>query len=434
MNFDVNILKSKIGKDVILTFFSQLLILISLFVTNKVLSSQLSIESYGVYSIIKKNSAVISFIMLSGMGIAIPKYLSFYKAKGEENKTKSTLVSAILLILFSTILLGLLFLIFKNELTPIITGTLIDDGLFLSVIFYSFSICVSSFLYSFYRGEGDFFKYNISQMIIQILILIGSFFNFGQVLYVLNIWSIVTLLYCSYLVYDDMVIYFKGFRIKDNIKLIKSSLKELLPFGFTRLIGDFVLFSFYAVPLIITNSRFGISETAFFSTGIMISNMITPFFAFLGMILLPYVSERFALNQHRQIQKSVNILMFVYILLSVFIGFIVYFNVEFFIELFFNKKYLESTGIVKILIWSVLPQAIYLLLRNPLDAVSNFPFNTVNLTISFIVMVILFNYSNSMINISYSFLISNIILSLLSIISWYTFYYKHKNKYPNTIN
>ena len=97
-------LKSKLGKDVIVTFIAQAFIMVTFFIVNKVFSNTLGVELYGQYSLIKKNSAVISMVMLAGMGIAIPRFVAFYKAKANITKANSIVISSLIIVLLVTTL------------------------------------------------------------------------------------------------------------------------------------------------------------------------------------------------------------------------------------------------------------------------------------------------------------------------------------------
>ena len=419
--FDI---KSKLGKDVIVTFVAQALIMVTFFIVNKVLSNTLGVELYGQYSLIKKNTAVISMVMLAGMGIAIPRFVAFYKAKANNTKANSIVISSLIIVLLVTVLTITFAFVFNNQLETIVIGISGDLKLYYVTLIYSFSICISAFMYSFYRGNGDFLKFNISQIVIQVLILVSCFFVNKQLINVLLFWSVLTIVATVIIVYKDFVCIFSESRQQLKLVDLKDSMIELLPFGTTRLIGDFVLFSFNALPLIFSNSEFGIRQTAFFSVGIMIANMITPLFGFLGMVLLPYVSEQVAAENHQKIKSSVNRLMGIYVVLSVIMTLFVIFFADFVIQLLFSVDYIESRDIVIVLIWTIVAQAVYLLLRNPIDAISKFPLNTINLILSFIVMLVLFIFSDSLIQLTYSFLAANFVLAFLSVVSWYIIYPK----------
>jgi len=389
------------------------------FLVNKILSNELGVEGYGQYSIIKKNIGVISFVMLGGMGIALPRYISYYKVKNDKEKESSIIIGAIVIVLFLSLLVFSLFAILKSELCKLIIGSSGNNSLYYASILFSFSVCLSSFLFSYSRGKGNFIQYNVTQIVYQTIILICCFFCQRQLLFLVNLWSFTTLIFTIFILSGEFKVFVKVFFQGKWFYLLRDSIQELLVYGLPRLLGDFVLFSFSAAPLIILNSKLGIKATAFFSVGVTLTNMITPLFSFLGLILLPYVSELLGLNQKTKIKLAVNKLLLVYIGLSVVMCIFIFYNANLFVTLLFSSKYLSSIIIIKIIIWSVLPQAIYLLLRNPLDAVSKIPFNTINLIISFLVMLFLLFNSKSLIDFSISFLISYSILASLSILAWF---------------
>ena len=70
-SFPSRLLASDFGRDAVLTFSCQIVVMLSMLLLNKILSNQLSVEGFGQYNIIRRSSAVLSFVMLGGMGIAI---------------------------------------------------------------------------------------------------------------------------------------------------------------------------------------------------------------------------------------------------------------------------------------------------------------------------------------------------------------------------
>lgn len=414
-------LKSKIGKDIAITFAAQMLIMLTFLIVNKIVSNGLGIENYGLYSLIKKNSAVISMVMLGGMGIALPRYFALYKGRNDIQKSNYIAIASILFVIVVSVICTLSGIILSNFFENIIIGTH-NLKLYLITFLYSFSIALSSYIYAFYRGSGNFIKYNLTQIIVQILLLGSTFFFKEKIVDLFLIWSILTLVYSLYELYRILRNTLIETDKNNFFKKLKSAINEISTYGITRLFGDLVLFSFYAIPLIYSNTKFGNLETAYFSVGITLSNMITPLFGLLGMVLLPYVSEQIANNQHSLIKATVNKLVLLYLIISSLISILLIQFLPFFIELLFSSEYLISINIVKIIVWSVIAQSIYLLLRNPLDAVSKAPLNTFNLIISFICMVLLLNKSSNLIQMGYAFLFSNLLLALLSIFSWYFIY------------
>lgn len=86
-----------------------------------------------------------------------------------------------------------------------------------------------------------------------------------------------------------------------------------------------------------------------------------------------------------------------------------------------------ANDISKVLVLSILPQSIYLLYRNPNDAVSVFPFNTVMLAASFVILVVGFMYFHTLLQYAYVYLFISIFQCCSSVLAWTCFYRKKEN-------
>ena len=67
------------GQDVVWTFALQIGVMVCAFVITKLLASRLSIDDFGQYNVIKRSVQVLSFVMLAGVGIALPRYIPLYR-------------------------------------------------------------------------------------------------------------------------------------------------------------------------------------------------------------------------------------------------------------------------------------------------------------------------------------------------------------------
>jgi hypothetical protein len=67
---------------------------------------------------------------------------------------------------------------------------------------------------------------------------------------------------------------------------------------------------------------------------------------------------------------------------------------------------------------AILPQSIYLLYRNPIDAISKTPYNTLNLGICLTIMVFAFYQLNTLQHFAYAFLGVCILKGVISILTW----------------
>lgn len=387
---------SALGKDIGITLASQIAIMILALVVNKLLSVMLGVEGYGQYSIIKKSTQVLSFVMLSGMGIALPRYFSGFIAQKDYVGAKSTVASSLLVTITVSLIVTTLCLVFFRQLSPLLTGGS-DHRLYIAAILFALSLTFSSLLFAYYRGADAFKNFGVSQIAIQLIITISTIFWGRDLLQVLIIWSGATLIYViiSIIIESGKNKLYKENRVTRNKDIIPQ-LKKMTKYGMPRMLGDFFLFSFAAFPLIYISRKTGLTESSYFATGITLTSLITPFFAFTGMVLLPYVSRAKAENNFTAADKLVKQLSIGYIILSLAAITVLWFGIELFIKIFFSSGFLPSINVSRIIILSILFESIYLLLRNPIDAVSNFPYNTVNLFVCIVVMVVMFSFCSNL--------------------------------------
>lgn len=411
-------IRSSLGKDILITLVAQLTIMILALVVNKLLSVKLGVDGYGQYSIIKKSTQVISFVMLGGMGIAIPRYLSTYLAQNNLVRVKSTMIASLLVILMVGTIVLTVCLLLINTLSPVVVGEN-NYKLFITGLLFAVSITTSSWLFAYYRGTNSFLNFGISQIVVQVLITIGALFYGGNLILVLNIWSVSTILYVIVSMIWD---YSRNKWWKDHHVTwhfdVAGQLKTLFSYGMPRMVGDFFLFSFAAFPLVYINETIGLTSSSFYATGLTLTSMVTPLFGFLGMVLLPYISTAVVQNNFKHTDKLIKQLTIIYVVLSVLAIFVLWLGMDIFIRLFFSEEFIPSAYVARILTASILFESIYLLLRNPIDAVSMFPYNTVNLLICLVVLVVLFSFSRTLEAFAFSYLLVTILKSCLSFLTW----------------
>lgn len=412
------ILKSEFNKDLLITITGQIVVLIVAFALNKIVSYYLGTESYGIYTISKRSAGLISYLILFGIGIAIPKYLAISIEKNDEIDESRYILSALIMMFsISLVLLGFV-LIFKKFFTMIIFGSLKYEELLLPIFMYSISLSFITFIYSYYRGVNNFYKYNIFQISVQIIVLVIAFVYHENVKEILVLWSsfigVVSFMFLAIIISKKV----RTARISFPYKDLWPYIKELFSFCAPRVPGEFVLFSFTLIPLIIINHRFGLLESSTFSAATTINNMLNPFFSFIGLILLPFVSKKIVNGGFDEVVTKVNILMKIYIVFSLIAIIGVVILTPMIVEILFSKEFLFLVPVVRHLVVTILPYSLYLLLRNPIDGASKFPYNTINLIISFVLMNITLLLVTNTVGIELAFLLGYFCLGILSYLAW----------------
>ena len=146
--------------------------------------------------------------------------------------------------------------------------------------------------------------------------------------------------------------------------------------------------------------------------------MVTPVFSFMGIILLPFVSECIAKGEMQAANRFVNRLALLYVGASLLITLILYAFTSLLTCLLFTSSYVVTADLSRIMILAILPQAIYLLYRNPIDAVSVIPYNTIILGICLVVMIVSFSLSTTLAQFAWAYLAVSALQGLMSWLTW----------------
>ena len=410
---------SSFRKDVLWTFSTQIIVMLLAFGITKVASNRLSVDDFGQYNVIRRSVSVISFIMLAGMGITLPRYLAIFQGARHYRKMIDLTFCSFIFVIAVCVLTCVIGIVFSSYFIPIVTGSS-DASLYWIAMAFAFGTAISSFLIAYYRGVNDFKKYSLSQIALQLLlflcmILIPSI-NVNTIFVTWFIASVLlTLLFFLFENFHSKNILFHGYRTSQ----IQSMMKTISLYTTPRIVGDFFLFSFSAFPVVYLSQKMSMSDVAYYSVGLTVVNMAMPVFSFLGVVLLPYVSGAISKGNFKDVERLISRLARWYIILAVLLTVVFWFFMSAIINIFFSPDYLICERNSRILLMSVIPQSMYLLYRNPLDAVSTLPFNTLILVVSCAVLVLLFTISNTLFDYSFSFVISSVFQGALSVVAWY---------------
>lgn len=412
------LLGSSFKKDVLWTFVTQIVIMLLAFGITKVASNKLSIDDFGQYNVIRRSVSVISFVMLAGMGITVPRYMAIYQGRGHYRKMIDLMVCSIIFVGIVSLLTIIICVCLSPLLVPVVAGAS-DNTVYWLTIAFSLGSAISSLLIAYYRGINNFKKYSISQIALQFLLFLCLMFvPCVDVKRILLSWVIVSvLLTVCFFVFENgenNQILFRSFRVRQMPDMMKTIVSYSLP----RMLGDFFLFSFSAFPVIYLSQRTSLSDVAYFSVGLTVVNMATPVFSFLGVILLPYVSGALSKGKFNEADHLIRRLTIWYIVLALLMTAFLGVFMTIIIQIFFSPDYLASKDIARIIVLSVVPQSMYLLYRNPVDAVATFPYNTLILVVSFVVLVLFFVLSKSLSDYSYSYAIASTVQGGLSVLAW----------------
>ena len=133
---------------------------------------------------------------------------------------------------------------------------------------------------------------------------------------------------------------------------------------------------------------------------------------------MPFVSECIAKGEMQAANRFVNRLALLYVGASLLITLILYAFTSFLTCLLFASNYVATADLSRIMILAILPQAIYLLYRNPIDAVSVIPYNTIILGICLFVMIVSFSLSTTLTQFAWAYFAVSALQGIMSWLTW----------------
>lgn len=402
-------------KDAGVTTAGQIAVLAIAFLINKVLSTKLGPADFTDYSLITKGASIAAYVMELCMGIALPKFLPSYAVEHDESREKACAFSSIILVSIAVIIMCSILLAYKPVVSKAVFSDSTHSDYVVLMCLFAARTAYTTYLYALMRGRNQFLRYSAYQVLVDCVGLI-------MVLLTNDLKSAVLLLSCSELFIACALLaltFFRSYRPM-NIAVIDlvDQAKRLLSFGVPRIPGEVILFSFTSVPLMIINGKIGAHDTAAFTVSVGLLSVFTPLFRYIGMVLLPYASRSLASNKAEELNQMVKSFSIIYLVFS--IASIIFMQIapSLVVVLLYSREYLEFLSIIKTVIVSLAPMSLYLLLRNPIDAVSSFPVNTINLAVAFAVLLVGITVFESQSAFAWSFVAAYSVLGLLSMISW----------------
>lgn len=310
-------------------------------------------------------------------------------------------------------------LLFSPQMQPVITGQSNNSSLLLIALSYAFILAMAQYVFAYYRGMGRFMWYNSTQLAMQLAIIMPLIVL--PILTVGNVfgsWLIITVLLVAYLMGRELWKYANTSCQPHPCSHLSTHLTTIVKYASGRLIADFFQFSLAAFPLIYISNTQGLQATAYFAVGITFITMIIPLFSFLGIILLPYISQAIARHEMTAANRLVNRLSLLYALAAICFIAILWLFTDFLTALLFSNDYVVTSQLTRIMILAILPQAAYMLFRNTIDAVSVVPYNAIILGICLAVMVAGFMLSVSPVHFAWAYVAVSALQGLLSWVTW----------------
>ncbi len=372
---------------------------------------------FGEYALAKRALSILTFTLACGLGIAVPRYVSLTEeASATSNRQGAYLLGALLLsasilTVFATLALsGLLPLgkIFLGDASP----PFMASALVAAVIGLSMHTICNGYL----RGKLWMRKANALQLInlgltpIVALLACGAQSTRAIALMGLG-WGIVSIIFgCTIAAHQP----FKGV----SASQLKDSVRILLSFGVIRVPGEFALFALTAIPTFVAAHKVGIQSAGVLSLSISILQVVGALFTGVGVLLLPQVSRLVSTGATDRARRLVRTALLLSLAIAGAVAGVLFLSADLVINIFFGTQMGQSTTEIRWLLVGVFPYVTYLTLRNPLDAVASWPYNSINLTAGCLLLVALLWLGGDYLSPGSSLTFALLLVGCASLMSW----------------
>jgi O-antigen/teichoic acid export membrane protein len=410
----------KINNIYISTFVSQILSLALALVGLKMAAAIFDKSDFGLYNVIRRYISILNYPLLMGLGISIPIYLAKSFLAGLSKAQFVT--TAIFWWIFFTLLLSCFNLISQGWITKLI----LDEGyeyLTWPILFGFSGLYLYTILYATYRGEQIFLRANMYQLIFAgITPLIALYFSKGAVDLFFYIYSLFMFI-SNFLVIIDL--HQRHLLIFLSLDEITKISKVYLKFGFPRLPGEFSLFGLMSFPLFFIAKYESLEIAGYVAIGFTLVQLVSSLFEFVGTLMLPKSAQLISQGGFSELNHLVRSQVFYSFLAAIIISLVIFLNIDFLLWILDKNIMSESIQYSRMIIFCIPFYIIYLIIRNPQDALSISPINSYNLIICFLIQIlflVLTFFSNNQdfkfLLYQFSVIIPFVLLGILSFVSW----------------
>jgi O-antigen/teichoic acid export membrane protein len=370
-------------RDVLFTSITSVITTLSAVVVTRLLAEGLGPEKFGAYSLSRRMLATIAPFSMLGMNLAITRYVAI----SQDNRTRgSYFLSGLLLGASPSLLILVIGLVFKNPLSFLIFQDETYASLFSATLLLVVGYTLYLVLYAFYRGSGRMSRANLWQIgVIGVgpVAIAWGLAKSGQVDVIVLLLAV--LFFCAVVplgYYVNMI-----FRRDSPLELAHSA-RELLAYGLPRVPAGLALAGMMAIGPFLASHVGALKDAGYLAAGQSVLLLVEGGVMAFGLVALPKVAQLATEGQREFLQDRISDVIAFTLHLGLFATLHIVLWADQVVLILLGSLYGEAIPIMRIILVALIPYLAYVLLRSVIDAIEKRAVNTINLFLSFIVILI----------------------------------------------
>ena len=164
---------------------------------------------------------------------------------------------------------------------------------------------------------------------------------------------------------------------------------ELLKYGAPRIPGTLLQLAMFSAPGVVVAHVSDIRTAGTVAFGVAALGLVGSALSPIGLVLLPIAAEMLGRGSHTEFRAQV--VQITKIMLPLLVGGIVVFEIaaEPLVRFYLGSAYLDTVGLLRLLVLAALPWGLYVILRSAMDAHDVFATNSLNTVIAFAAFFVL---------------------------------------------
>lgn len=370
----------RLAGSVLISLGGQALVLLGMFLATRQSARDFGAIGFGVYQVARRTLNVVVFPLMCGTGISIPRYLAC--SEGRRSEGGPWLLAGASLAGGLQLAFLVLAAFFAASLGRFTFGTASTPPLFISLLVAITGLSIHNLGFSALRGLSRFPSAAALQVVnISLVPLAGILMASGQASNALLITGVLWIAIGGSVF---VRVCQQSARPFPKARDFRNSFRKLAVFGVPRTPGEVALFGLFALPVYYAaGARSDVVRAGVLSFGMSLVQLVASAFTAAGVVLLPYWSRASLRIPLDQSGKSIKPLLICSLLFAAAACGLLQLWLRPISNVLLGSFADERIPELRWVLIGMIPFAIYLVLRDYLDAVSVFPITTVALSTAF---------------------------------------------------
>ena len=408
--------RSQLARDHIMTLCTEISVMGSSFLLLKLAAAYAGPAGFGEFVLGRRLIGFVQLPALCGIALALTRSVAIARGSGRA-LAEWMYLDAALLVTLATSAAAAALLMFGGR----IVATAAMGGPELAPLAHALApgvvgLILHGVAYGMLRGRQTMVPANILQAINLGVVPLAVFAVPGLSVPELIRWIGVVQIVVAALALA--IVRLRGPRMAPLGEIWKHAAVELLRYGTPRVPGEFMLGALSALPVVAAAHYGGAVEAGRVGLGLSLLSLMTSLFAPLGQVMLPSISGRVAAGNTKGLARGIWLLSGVCVALTALGVVGLEALAPWLLPAVFGPAFAAAITPVRIIILGAVPQVLYVVLRNVLDALHAAPLNAANLFVALSAFGVVLGIGRSVDAVAPAVLASSVVLGTLT--AWRT--------------